>query len=269
MDLDPLLLSRVQFAVAISFHILFPAFTIGLAAWLVRARGALAARPGARSTSSCPSSGPGSSRSRSAWAWSRASSCRSSSAPTGAGSRMRAGNVLGPAAQLRGGDRVLPRGDLPRHPAVRPPAACRPGCTSLAACMVALGTLISAFWILSANSWMQTPTGHELRDGTFYVISWWEVVFNPSFPYRLAHMVTAAFLTTAFVVAGVSAWHLLEGRIVPHARHRLLDGAGPDHGAGAAADPARRPARAQHASSTSRPRSPRWRATGRRSAARR
>jgi len=87
-----------------------------------------------------------------------------------------------------------------------------------ATCMVAAGTLISAFWILSANSWMQTPTGHELRDGTFYVTSWWDVVFNPSFPYRLAHMVTAAFLTTAFVVAGVSAWHLLEGRIVPHAR---------------------------------------------------
>ena len=65
---------------------------------------------------------------------------------------------------------------------------------------------------------MQTPTGHELQDGTFYVVSWWDVVFNPSFPYRLAHMVTAAFLTTAFVVAGVSAWHLLKERSVPYAR---------------------------------------------------
>src|SRR3546814_18044829 len=67
-------------------------------------------------------------------------------------------------------------------------------------CMVALGTLISTFWIISANSWMQTPTGFELRDGIFYVVDWFEVVFNPSFLYRLAHMVLAAYLTTAFVV---------------------------------------------------------------------
>ena len=57
----------------------------------------------------------------------------------------------------------------------------------------------------------------KLRDGTFFVTSWWDVVFNPSFPYRFAHMVTATFLTTAFVVAGVSAWHLLRQRMVPHA----------------------------------------------------
>jgi cytochrome d ubiquinol oxidase subunit I len=88
----------------------------------------------------------------------------------------------------------------------------------VSACAVAIGTLISAFWILSANSWMQTPTGHELRDGTFYVVSWWDVVFNPSFPYRFTHMVVACFLTTAFVVAAVSAWHLLKQRTVPHAR---------------------------------------------------
>ncbi len=84
----------------------------------------------------------------------------------------------------------------------------------LATCMVALGTAISAFWILSVNSWMQTPvgfsvgpTGQLLPTG-----SWWEIIFNPSFPYRFAHTVTAAYLTTALVVGAVGAWHLLKGR---------------------------------------------------------
>ena len=67
--------------------------------------------------------------------------------------------------------------------------------------MVAVGTLVSAFWILSANSWMQTPTGHAINaDGQFVAASWLNVIFNPSFPYRLVHMVLAAYLTTAFVV---------------------------------------------------------------------
>ena len=117
----------------------------------------------------------------------------------------------------------------------------------VSACAVALGTLISAFWILSANSWMQTPAGHELREGTFYVLSWWDVVFNPSFPYRFAHMVAACFLTTAFVVAGVSAWHLLKQRTVPHARIGLSMALGPDRRAGAGAAGDRRPARPEHA----------------------
>ncbi len=80
----------------------------------------------------------------------------------------------------------------------------------LATLLVALGTLNSAFWILSANSWMQTPAGAELVDGIFVPTDWWAIIFNPSFPYRLAHMVVASFLTTAFVVAGVSAWYLLK-----------------------------------------------------------
>jgi cytochrome d ubiquinol oxidase subunit I len=76
--------------------------------------------------------------------------------------------------------------------------------------MVAVGTLISAFWILSANSWMQTPAGFAVNDhGQFVAADWWQVIFNPSFPYRLVHMVLAAYLTTAFVVGGVGAWHLL------------------------------------------------------------
>ncbi len=79
----------------------------------------------------------------------------------------------------------------------------------LATFLVAFGTTMSAFWILSLDSWMQTPTGHEIIDGEFHVLSWFEVVFNPSFPYRLAHMLLASALTVAFLLAGVSAWQLL------------------------------------------------------------
>lgn len=76
--------------------------------------------------------------------------------------------------------------------------------------MVAVGTLISATWILAVNSWMQTPAGFGVNDkGQFIPLDWWAVVFNPSFPYRLVHMVLAAYLTTALVVGGVGAWHLL------------------------------------------------------------
>src|SRR5688572_18896842 len=86
--------------------------------------------------------------------------------------------------------------------------------------MVALGTFISAFWILSANSWMHTPVGHVVApDGRFLPgPSWAAIIFNPSFPYRLTHTVIAAYLTTAFVVGAVGAWHLLKDRANPHAR---------------------------------------------------
>ncbi|ANI80380.1 cytochrome ubiquinol oxidase subunit I [Sphingobium sp. EP60837] len=89
-----------------------------------------------------------------------------------------------------------------------------------ATCMVALGTFISAFWILSVNSWMQTPTGFEMApDGRFLPgESWLAIIFNPSFPYRLVHTVIAAYLTTAFVVGAVGAWHLLRDRANLHAR---------------------------------------------------
>ena len=84
----------------------------------------------------------------------------------------------------------------------------------LATATVAFGTLLSATWILAVNSWMQTPAGFAYNElGQFVVTSWFEVIFNPSFPYRLVHMVIAAYLTTAFVVAGVGAWHLLRA---PH-----------------------------------------------------
>jgi cytochrome d ubiquinol oxidase subunit I len=82
----------------------------------------------------------------------------------------------------------------------------------LATGMVALGTLISTFWILASNSWMQTPQGYAMVDGRVEPVDWLAIVFNPSFPYRLAHMATAAFIVSATLVAGASAWHLLRGR---------------------------------------------------------
>ena len=85
--------------------------------------------------------------------------------------------------------------------------------------MVAIGTLVSAFWILSANSWMQTPVGHTMNAaGQFAPQDWWTIIFNPSFPYRLVHTVLAAYLTTALVVGAVGAWHLLRDRANEGAR---------------------------------------------------
>ncbi|WP_187334513.1 cytochrome ubiquinol oxidase subunit I [Novosphingopyxis iocasae] len=86
--------------------------------------------------------------------------------------------------------------------------------------MVAAGTAVSAFWILSVNSWMQTPVGYELSGNGQFLPgdSWWPIIFNPSFPYRLVHTVIAAYLTTALVVGGVGAWHLLKDKTDAHAR---------------------------------------------------
>ena len=79
-----------------------------------------------------------------------------------------------------------------------------------ATAIVAAGTVMSAFWILAVNSWMQTPAGYSINDvGQFVPEDWWAIIFNPSFPYRLVHMTLAAYLTTAFVVGAVGAWHLL------------------------------------------------------------
>jgi cytochrome bd ubiquinol oxidase subunit I len=217
MDLtDPLLLARIQFAFTISFHILFPAFTVGLASWicLLEARWLWTGRAIYRSLSEfwtkifAISFGLGVVSGivmsyQFGTNWSRWSDV--------------VGNVLGPLIQyevvtaffleaaflgilLFGRDRV-------------------PRCVHFAAaCAVALGTLLSSFWILSANSWMHTPAGYEIRDGRFFPVDWWQIVFNPSFPYRLTHMVTGMFLTTSFVVAGISAWYLLNRRFEQHAR---------------------------------------------------
>jgi cytochrome d ubiquinol oxidase subunit I len=86
-----------------------------------------------------------------------------------------------------------------------------PGLHFFATGMVALGTLISATWIIAVNSWMQTPAGFGMNEkGQFIALDWWAVIFSPSFPYRLVHMVLAAYLTTALVIGAVGAWHLLK-----------------------------------------------------------
>jgi len=214
--LDPVLLSRIQFGFTIAFHILFPAFTIGLAAWIavLELLWWLTDRPVYGEISRlwikvfAISFGMGvvsgvvlSYQFGTNWS----------------GLSEKAGNILGPLLSYEVltaffleatfiGVLLFGRDRVPRPVHV------------LSACMVALGTLISAFWILSANSWMQTPQGYELRDGVFHAVDWWAVVFNPSFPYRFMHMVAAAFLTTAFAVAAIGAWQLLSGRNVAHGR---------------------------------------------------
>jgi cytochrome d ubiquinol oxidase subunit I len=96
-----------------------------------------------------------------------------------------------------------------------------PGLHFLATVMVALGTLISATWILASGSWMQTPQGYRIVDGRAIPTDWLQVIFNPSFPYRLAHMCVAAFLATALLVGASAAWHLLRGNDRPAIRKML------------------------------------------------
>jgi cytochrome bd-type quinol oxidase subunit 1 len=108
--------------------------------------------------------------------------------------------------------------------------------------MVAMGTLFSSFWILAANSWMQTPAGYEIVDGRLFPKSWTEIVFNPSFPYRLTHTVVGFYVTAALVVVGVAAFYLRRGRFVAEARTNPLAA----DGARAAADLLGRRAGPQH-----------------------
>ena len=82
---------------------------------------------------------------------------------------------------------------------------------TLATLLVAVGTTLSAFWIIALNSWMQTPTGFEMRDGVAYALDWSEIIFNPSFPYRLTHVLLASALTASFLIAGISAYRILRG----------------------------------------------------------
>jgi cytochrome bd ubiquinol oxidase subunit I len=219
-ELDPLLLSRLQFAFTISFHILFPAFTIGLAAWLLvlellwlktgRVIYADIAQHWTKIFAVSFGMGVVSGVVLSyefGTNWSELS--------------RRGGNVIGPlmsyevltAFFLEAGFLGIMLFGQKRVPK---------GVHLFATAMVALGTAISAFWILSANSWMQTPVGYSVAaDGVLHVEDWWQVVFSPSFPYRFAHMVAAAYLTTAFIVGGIGAWYLLRGRSVPHGRIML------------------------------------------------
>ena len=116
-----------------------------------------------------------------------------------------------PPLGLRGFDGVLSRGDLPRvllfGRQLVPPVM-----HFIAAVLVAVGTLSSSFWILATNSWMQTPAGYQLVDGRFFPENWFDIIFNPSFPFRLAHTVSAFYVTTAFVVLGVGAYTLRRGQ---------------------------------------------------------
>jgi cytochrome d ubiquinol oxidase subunit I len=216
MDLDPLLISRLQFAFTIIFHIIFPTFTIGLSAYIAtlcvmwmrkgKQHYRLVAQFWTKIFAVSFAMGVVSGVVLSyqfGTNWSRFS--------------VVLGNVVGPmigyevlvaffleatflSVLLFGWDRVPP------------------WLHTLSAIAVAVGTLLSAFWILSANSWMQTPAGYEMRDGIAYPLDWLAIVFNPSFPYRLAHMVTAAYLTTSFVVLAVGARYLLAGRHLEYGR---------------------------------------------------
>jgi len=219
MELDPLFLSRLQFAFVVSFHAIFPVFTIGLASYIA-----------VLETLALRTKNPHWERLAGFWVkifavvfgmgvvsglvmafqfgtnWSNFS--------------YTASNFLGPvlayevvtaffleAAFL--GVLLFGRHKVP------------PGLHLFSAYMVAIGTFISSFWILSANSWMQTPSGVEMRDGMIHVTSWAQAIFNPSFFYRFVHMGLASFLTGGFVVAGVSALYILRGHAVETAQKAL------------------------------------------------
>ncbi len=219
-EFDPILLARIQFAFTISFHIVFPAFTIGLASflavlewrWLATGNNhfrdiykfwikIFAVAFGMGVVSGVVMSYQFGTN------WSLFSD--------------RVANVLGPllgfevltaffleasflGIMLFGWDRVSKKMHF------------------TATCVVAVGTLISAFWILAANSWMQTPQGFAIEpDGRLMPTNWLEIIFNPSFPYRFVHMLTAAYLTTAFVVGGVGSFYLWNKRHLQHARIML------------------------------------------------
>lgn len=226
MEFDATLLARIQFAFTVTFHIIFPAFTIGLSAFIATllVRGHMAddaakadrlrrlARYWTRIFAVSFAMGVVSGIVLSyqfGTNWSRFS--------------VVVGNVIGPLI----GYEVLTAFFLEatflgimlfgwkRVP---------PWLHTTSAIMVAIGTAMSAFWILSANSWMQFPTGHEMRNGIAYPVDWMAIIFNPTFPYRMAHMVSAAYLTTAFVVMAVGARHLLAGRFEDQSRTMLKMG---------------------------------------------
>ncbi len=224
MDFDPVLLARLQFTFTISFHIIFPTFTIGLSAyiatlevmwlWSGREHYHRLARFWTKIFAVSFAMGVVSGLVLSyefGTNWSRFSTI--------------AGNIVGPLM----GYEVLVAFFLEstflgvmlfgwnRFP---------PGLHVFACIAVATGTLISAFWIISANSWMHTPAGHAMQNGVAVPVDWLQIVFNPSFPYRLAHMATAAYLTTSFVVLAVGARYLLAGKYLDEAKTMLRMGVG-------------------------------------------
>ncbi|HEY8247116.1 MAG TPA: cytochrome ubiquinol oxidase subunit I [Hyphomicrobium sp.] len=224
MDLDAVLLARIQFAFTISFHIIFPSFTIGLAAFIATllVRWRLTGRDHLH---------------RLARFWTKIFAVSFAMGVVSgivlsyqfgtnwSNFSVVVGNVLGPllgyevltaffleatflGIMLFGWQRVSPNLHV------------------LSAVLVAVGTSLSAFWILAANSWMQTPAGHEVRDGVAYPVDWIAIIFNPSFPYRFAHMFTAAYLTTSLVVLAVGARYLVKGRFPEEAKTMMRMGLG-------------------------------------------
>ncbi|MDJ0949227.1 MAG: cytochrome ubiquinol oxidase subunit I [Alphaproteobacteria bacterium] len=219
MDFDTLLLSRIQFAFTVGFHILFPTLTIGLASFLVvlEARWLMSGKRrrvfmqlyefwvkifalafGMGVVSGVVLSYEFGTN------FSRFSEIT--------------GNVLGPLLSYEVLTAFfLEAGFLGIMLFGRKRVGAR--LHFFATLMVAIGTIISSFWILSANSWMHTPAGYAVVDGRFVVTDWLAVVFNPSFPYRLVHMLLASYLAAGFVVAAVSAWYLLRRRHENFARN--------------------------------------------------
>jgi len=209
--MDTLLLSRIQFAANISFHILFPTINIALCWFLVYFRlrhSRVKGTPEAQSWEEAY------------YLWTKVFALSFALGVVSGitmsfqfgtnwpGYMERAGNIAGPllgyevltaffleatflGIMLFGRGRVSDRVHL------------------VATLMVAIGTTLSAFWILSLNSWMQTPAGYKMIDGVMHAESWWDIVFNPSFPYRLTHKLLASTLTAAFLIAGLSAYQLL------------------------------------------------------------
>lgn len=224
MELDATLLARLQFAFTVSFHIIFPSFSIGLAAFiatlLVRWRLTgeehfhRLARFWTKIFAISFAMGVVSGLVLSyefGTNWARFSQVT--------------GNVIGPlmgyevltaffleasflGIMLFGWSRVSANLHV------------------TSAVLVAIGTSISAFWILAANSWMHTPAGFELKDGIAFPVDWLQIIFNPSFPYRFAHMFTAAYLTTSLVVLAVGARYLLVGKYIEESKTMMRMGLG-------------------------------------------
>jgi cytochrome bd ubiquinol oxidase subunit I len=226
VQLDPALLSRIEFGFVIVLHFLLPAFTIGLASYIVVLEALrLAARQPVRKAIYL--------RLSTFWTrifavafgmgvvsgivipfqigsnWSRYTDATASVvAPLMTYEALMAFFVeAGFLGVLLFGRKLVP-----------------PWAHFAAAFMVAIGTLFSAFWILAANSWMQTPAGFAIVDGRFVPTDWLAVIFNPSFPYRLLHTVTAVYLTTAFTVLGVAAWYLRHRRHIDEAKVMIVMG---------------------------------------------
>jgi cytochrome d ubiquinol oxidase subunit I len=219
MDLDPVLLSRVQFFWVIALHILLPAFTVGLASYIAVLEGlhVFTRRPVYLRLSQywikvfAVSFGLGVVSGivmpfQFGTNWSRFSEA--------------AADIIGPLLAYEGLTAFFLEaaflGVLLFGRKLVPPWA-----HFFSALMVAAGTFFSSFWILATNSWMNTPAGHEIISGRFFPADWGQVIFNPSFPYRLSHTVVAFFITTAFVVLGAAAYHLRRGRFIDEGRTML------------------------------------------------